>query len=817
MPGRAPSPAAEARAQDCFHCGLPVPAGSAFGFAADGAWRAFCCPGCQAISRSIAGLGLDDYYRLRAAAPARPADAPRSLASFDDALVQARFVRTCDDGSAQAELLIEGLRCAACAWLVEQALARLPAVRSIQVQYATRRARLAWDPARVRLSELLAAIAAVGYEAWPYEEGRVAVIEARERRTLLRRLWVAGLGMMQVMMYAVPAYLADDGDISADAQSLMRWAGLLLTLPVMAYSAAPFFRGAWRDLRLVRLGMDVPVALGLAAAFAASAWTTVAGHGDVYFDSVTMFVFLLLGGRYLELLARSRASQSLQHLGRLVPQTATLLGPVEEQAPRVVAVARLAVGDRVLVRPGETVPADGVLESDSATVNEAWLSGESRPLARRRGEQVFGGAVNAGSALVMKVARVGADTAISAIQRLMERSLAERPRWVESAQRASAWFVAFILVAALAAGAAWLAIDPARALWVAVSVLIVTCPCALALATPVAMTVATGALARGNVVATRGRTLEALATATDVVFDKTGTLTHGTARVLETISLCHAGADACLAMAGAVAQWSAHPLDRAIARGAADLGGRGTAHGAHGATSVPGMGIEAILDGRRVRMGSSGFVAALHGRATPIAWLEVRDTLVWLGDERGWLAVLRLGDAVREEARAAVLELRALGLEVHLLSGDDQPVAEDVAARLGIDRATGRASPERKRRYVQMLQSRGARVAMVGDGINDAPVLAQADVSVAMGSGADLAQLRADAVLLSDSIADLARAVRVARRARAVIRQNLGWALAYNLVAIPLAYAGMVTPLAAGIGMSLSSLAVVANALRLRA
>jgi Cu2+-exporting ATPase len=531
----------------------------------------------------------------------------------------------------------------------------------------------------------------------------------------------------------------------------------------------------------------------------------------VYFDSIAMFVFLLLGARYLELVARSRAGDALQHLARLVPQTALRLagtgGGVES-----VPVARLAAGDRVLVRPGETVPADGVLESDEALVSEAWLSGESRAAARTRGERLRGGGVNAGSAFVLGVERVGQDTALSAIQRMMERALAERPRWAEAAQRASEFFVAFILVAAAAAGLAWLAIDVERAPWVAVTVLVVTCPCALALATPVAATAATGALARANLVVTRGRAVEALAGATDIVFDKTGTLTYGQPRLLQTLPLGALDATASLALAAALARWSAHPIDRALALAAGTADAR--APEAH--RSVPGAGIEGRVEGRRLRLGRAAYVQELHGRPAPVAWIHTRDTTVFLGDEHGWIAGFRLGDVLRPEARAAVRALRALGLRVHLLSGDERPVAASVAAALGIVEVAAGATPEGKLDYVRKLQGIGARVAMVGDGINDAPVLAQADISVAMGGGADLAQVRADAVLLSDSLADLVRGVALARKARRVIRQNLAWALGYNLVAVPVAFAGLVTPLIAGIGMSASSLFVVANALRLR-
>jgi Cu2+-exporting ATPase len=815
-----PASRAAAAARDCFHCGLPVPAGTLFFHESGGERRVFCCPGCEAVSQSISGLGLDDYYRLRASPAPRPSDEPDAdLAIFDDALVQERFVREvpprgrdpAEPHLVEAQLMLEGLRCSACAWLIEQVVLRVAGVASFDLNYATRRAWVRWNPRAAKLSAILATVRSLGYAAWPYEEGRLALIEQRERRGLLRRLWVAGLGMMQVMMYAWPGYIAADGEIAADAASLMRWAGLVLTLPVIAYSAAPFFRGAWRDLRVRTLGMDVPIVLGLAAAFAASVVATVAGTGEVYFDSITMFVFLLTGGRYLELRARHRAGDALEHLARLVPQAAHRLDTPGSQHAVSVAVARLSPGDLVLVRPGEAVPADGALESESADVSEAWLSGESRPSARRRGEALLGGSMNAGSALVMRVTRVGADTALSAVHRLMERALGERPRWVAAAQRASSFFVGFILLAALASGLAWMAIDSSRALWIAVSVLIITCPCALALATPVAVTAASGAMAHANVVVARAHAIERLASATDIVFDKTGTLTHGRPQLLETMPLGARAAGECLAIAAALARWSSHPVDRALAEGTADHAIEVEAH-----ESVSGAGIEARIAGRRVRLGRASFVAALTGVPAPLAWLRAQDSVAYLGDEEGWIAGFRLGDTLRDESRAAIAGLRAMGLRIHLLSGDEPAVVERVAAELGITDFAARASPEAKLRAVRELQRLGARVAMVGDGINDAPVLAQADVSVAMGGGANLAQAQADAVLLSDSPGDLLEGVRIARRARRILRQNLAWALGYNLVAIPLAVAGLVTPLIAGIGMSASSLAVIANAARLR-
>ena len=805
---------------NCFHCSLPVPAGTDYGVEYQGSRRPVCCPGCEAVAQAILDGGFEGYYRLRSESPQRPEepDDPGNPAEdlhiYDDAAVQSRFVRNvaAADGAdgREAELLIEGLRCAACAWLVEQTLARQPGVRSAEVVLATRRARIEWDPQRTPLSALLASIRRVGYRAWPYESGRVEWLDRSERRDALWRLFVAGFGMMQVMMYALPVYISDAGSMSGDVEQLLRWAGLVLTLPVMLYSAAPFFSGAWRDLRALRLGMDVPVALGIGAAFGASAWSTVAGSGAVYFDSVAMFVFLLLSGRYLELLARQRAGRSLLGLARFVPETAHRMGPRDRL--ETVPAATLQSGDRVLVRTGESLPADGTLESERAVLNESLLTGESRAVTRARGAGLMGGAVNAGDAFTLRVTRVGQQTTVASIARLAQSALASKPRWVAAADHAANLFVAGILFVAVAAGVMWWAMEPSRALWVAVSVLIVTCPCALSLATPVALTVAVGEMARRGLVVARAQAVESLARATDVVFDKTGTLTTGKLMVLETRTLARTDAGTCTALAAAVEQGSTHPVARALRLAAEGL----VLPAAHGFREDVNRGVEAQIAGRTYRVGTAAYVGELHGKAVPLAWLFSTDPVIWMGDGVRWIAAWRLGDRSRADARATIDDLRALGLRVHLLSGDSPGVARHLAAELGVDHVRAGADPRDKLDYVRELQRGGARVAMVGDGINDAPVLAQADVSIALGSGADLAQLKAHAVLMSDRLKVISDAVALSRRTRSVIRQNLAWALAYNLVVLPLAFAGAVTPVAAGIGMSASSLLVVLNALRLR-
>jgi Cu2+-exporting ATPase len=806
----------EARGE-CFHCGDPVPAGSRFEAVIDGAARPMCCAGCAAVARTIAESGLAAYYLHRSALPRHDlvaAEVPRDLAVYDLPEVQKPFVRHAPGGVRQATLLVEGVTCGACAWLIERRLRSLEGVRAAAFNLAARRVQVEWDEARARLSAILQAIADLGYRAQGFDAAAGESAAMRERRTMLWRLFVAGLGMMQVMMYAVPVYLSG-GDMSPDVERLLRWASLVLTVPVVLWSAGPFFASAWRGLRARRLVMDVPVALGVAIAFAASAWATFSGRGEVYFDSVTMFVFLLLGARYLEAAARAQAAEAQQRLVRHTPAVAERIIPASggAQTERV-AAARLEPGDLVQVAPGAIIPADGRVTAGASAADESLLTGESRAVAKRAGDSVTGGSVNLASPLTVEVTRVGPESVLAGIVRLMDRAQAGRPRIAEIADRAAQWFVAILVPVALTAAAAWLWIDSPRALWVLVAVLVVSCPCALSLATPAAFAAATGALHRKGILITRGHALETLARATHVVFDKTGTLTSGRLSLIGVVPLSAAGSEASLALAAALERGSEHPIARALLAAATGV----QTPLAEEIRNHPGRGVEARVGGRRVRLGSPAFAAELAHRALPEELVFAADdvTVVVLADEEGYLALLALGDAPRSGAARLVRELEAAGKTVVLLSGDRQRTVAHIARALGIGTAVGEAGPETKLAFVRELQARGAVVAMVGDGVNDAPVLAQAQVSIAMGGGTDLAHTSADMVLLADDIGRLAAACAKSRDAMRIIRQNLAWAAVYNAVAIPLAAAGWVTPLAAGVGMAVSSLAVVLNALRLQ-
>ena len=809
---------------DCYHCGLPIPAGVALSVGVDHVSREMCCAGCQAVAQAIVDNGLTDYYRHRDAMPESPREAlpaiVADLALFDHPDVQKNFVRRAEGHAGaheqEAALILEGITCAACVWLNESHLRRQPGVTAIDINYTTRRARVRWDERVTKLSSILAAIAAIGYRAHPYDIGRAEELAQKERKAALWRLFVAGFGMMQVMMYAVPVYLAD-GDMTPDIEQLMRWASLILTLPVMLYSAAPFFVSAWRDLKLRRVGMDVPVALGVGAAFAASVWATLIAAGEVYFDSVTMFVFFLLSGRYLEMMARQKAARSVETLARAIPASATRLAgwPLAgaDAAGERVAVAELVAGDAVRIKPGETVPADGcVLDGISAT-DESLLTGESRPVPKQAGDALIGGSVNTASPLVMRVERVGADTRVAAIQRLMERAAAEKPRLVELADRVAGRFVAVLLLLAVGTALAWWWIDPARALWIFVAVLVVSCPCALSLATPAALTVATGALAARGVLVTRGHAIESLARADHFIFDKTGTLTLGRMELVEVMPV--AGDDAgALELATALERGSEHPIARALAGGGVDSN-----IVVDGLRTTTGAGVEGSIEGRVWRLGRPEFVAALHGQGVPEVLqskVGAGDTAIALGNADGWRAFFRLSDGIRPEAAAVAAALSAAGVRLSIFSGDSPAAARRVGTALGIADVRGGLSPEDKHAALKALQQAGETVAMVGDGVNDAPVLAQAQVSIAMGGGADLARASADVVLLGNDLRALPAGLALARRTVRIVKQNLAWAFAYNLLAIPLAMTGWVTPWMAGIGMSASSLLVVLNALRLQ-
>ena len=794
--------------KDCYHCGLPVPPGSHYSVLIEGQKREMCCPGCQAVAEAIIASGLGDYYRHRTdqARSARDLvpEALKQLELYDRPELQRSFVSVKEDDKREAALILEGITCAACVWLNERHVNALPGVIDFRINYSTHRARVVWDNSQIQLSEILKAITNIGYIAHPFDPGRQEEIHKRERKLAMRRLAVAGLGAMQVMMISVGLYAGDFYGIDENLKGFLRWIALLLTLPVLLYSARPFFNSAWGDLKRKRLGMDVPVSLAIGGAFLASAWATYSRSGEVYYDSVTMFTLFLLTSRYLEMGGRQKAGQATEELVKLLPAMATRIrGGLEE----VVIVAELIPGDQVLIKPGESVPADGTVLDGFSSVDESLLTGESLPRAKQPDSELIGGTVNIESPLLMRIDKVGQDTVISAIQRLLDRAQAEKPRMAMLADRAAAWFVAAILILASMVGSYWYFEAPAEAFWIVLSVLVVTCPCALSLATPVALTAATSALTRNGLLTTRGHALETLARIDRMVFDKTGTLTSGQLQLSAMNLLGTESAQRCRDLVAALERGSEHPVARILVEQAQNR------LEIERVQAVPGFGVEGQIDGVVYRVGHFDYVVELAGgREEPS---PESGTAVYLGSGSGWLAQFVLSDELRPGAAEAVKQLQALGIEVELLSGDRQSEVARIAGQLGIQYYRAEQRPDDKLKYIQTLQEQGHLLAMVGDGVNDAPVLAAAQVSIAMGGGTQLAHASADMVLFSEQLAHLADGVLMARRTMSIIKQNLGWAVGYNIVALPLASMGMVAPWMAAIGMSASSLVVVVNALRL--
>jgi len=747
------------------------------------------------------------------------------LAVLDDDIELARFTfpRTTADGvrTGESALRIGGMHCSGCATLVEQALRRVEGVLSANVSAASQCATVQWDVARTRPSALVRAVAAAGYEAVPDTAAGARLMRRKEARDALWRLFVAALCTMQVMMMATPSYLGSAAQLAPDLKQLLDWGSWLLTLPVMLFAAAPFFSGAWRSVRAGRIGMDVPAALGMLVAFIASSGAAFDPGGlfgrEVYFDSLTMFVSFLLGGRYLEMRARHHAAALLEAGTGQLPETA--LRENADGSVTQVSALRLQPGDMLRVPMGEAFCADGVLTQGSTQVDESLLSGESAPVAKTTGDAVLAGSVNLGAPVAMRVRSVGADTRFEAIVAMTREARTQRPASQQAADRWAAPFLWGVLLLAAGAAAVWSVLDPSRAVWVAVSVLIVTCPCALSLAAPSALLAATTAMARRGVLLRRSEAIEGLARMQLLFIDKTGTVTEAHGRGVQMLRVDggdaddpnHAGErlpDAALrAVAASLAAWSAHPLAKALS---AEYEGAGGAWA--DLRETPGQGMQGRAgDGVLWCLGKSTAVSTALPRVTN----EVGDAQTWLSCNGRPVASFHFIEVLRPDAPAAVNALQRDGVRVVLLSGDAPARVARMARQLGVSEHHGGLSPQGKLAAVRAAQARGERVAMVGDGINDAPVLAQADTSLAMGEGVHIARAQADGVLVSNALGDVVRARALARRALRVMRQNIAWAVAYNTACVPLALVGWLPPWGAGLGMATSSLVVVLNSLRL--
>jgi Cu2+-exporting ATPase len=801
-------PAAAAASVSCFHCGAAISGNVDIRARVQSRLEPVCCRGCQAVAEWIEGSGLNGFYAHRTDVSPRP-----ELAKFTsekwkcyDNPENLRTLVTQEDSGARINLWVDGLRCAACAWLVEKCLQQFPAVQSIDVNAVTGAMSLRWNIQETPLSILLARIESLGYT--PYPAGATDQTSIRSgRRKLLQQLFVAGVGMGQVMTFAIALYIGETQAMQRLYQDYFKWISLLLTIPVVCYSAIPFFQGAWNGLRHGYLNIDLPVSLAIAGAFLLSAWNTITGSGTVYFDSVTMFVFFILLGRYLQSYIRSRMGKVLHMLAAVENRIVSRLrGDTEE----FITAGQIRTGDRLRIKPDETFPVDAVVLSGSTLVDESLLTGESRPVSKNPGDGIIGGSINLGQRIDIHATAVGEATIIANIRKIAWQAQTRKPEFFAALDRVASRFVAVVIALSAVSALTWWQIDPRRIVDITLAIWIAACPCALALAAPAVLAAASSRLAAAGVWLIRSEALEALAQVDYVVFDKTGTLTSGHSSIETVMLLRDVTADQALEYAAALEKHSKHPYAAAFIRSAK----QGNLQAA-GVRLWDHRGISGEISGETYRIGTYDFVACAEGAEPCRPDAETNSDHIWLADSQGMIAGFRVGDPLRNDASVLVKKLRLLGMGIEILSGDHASRVRQIADRLGIEQYYSRQSSTDKIERVRQLQADGKKVLMVGDGANDTPVLSAADVSIAINGGSAMAQSSTDLLLTGQNLLPVLDAIDVARRARGIIRQNIAWAILYNVLSLPLAVTGMLQPWVAAIGMPASSLLVILNAMRI--
>ncbi|KAF0205242.1 MAG: Cu2+-exporting [Gallionellaceae bacterium] len=802
----------------CFHCGLPIALGDDFHSRLGGAQRDFCCFACKSVCEAIYEAGLEGYYKRtpQGTLLAPPPTPPRDVEMYDLEEVQQEFVNSKGD-TRDAHLLVEGIHCAACVWLIERGMMRIPGVLTANVNLAGKRLHIRWDDKRVKLSALIKQLSQIGYAGVPYDPETAEGAMKRANRAMLFRLFFAGFAMMNLTLISIALY---SGAGEGPFRNFFHWMGWALATPTLFYSGFPFFKGAWSGLRNWRLTMDLPIAIGLSVTYAYSVYVTlnVTHPGEVYFDTVTNLTFVILIGRYLEGMFRHQAVAATNRLMELQPRVATLL---QEGVEKLTSIRAVKVGDRVLVKPGSKIPMDGVVREGHSSVDESMLSGESMPVSKNIGAHVAAGTLNGSGMLVVEVQAAMQDSALSKIIRLVEEAQSSKAPIQRISDSIVPWFVLATLICASITYFLW-AENFEFALMAATSVLIITCPCALGMATPMSIAVASGLGAKHGILVKNGEVLETLSKVTHFVFDKTGTLTEGKMRMERVIAATGQDETKLLLLAAAVERYSEHSVAHAIVRAADErqLGYRSAS--VQHFLALPGSGVQAEMEGQCILLGTLDWLRREQVQLSDelqaqLGALETQaQTCVHCAVAGKHVAMLVLADTLRSDAQGLVNTLRAAGIRMTLLSGDRKPVAEAIARQLGGMEVIAEVMPQDKDHVIQQLQQDGACVAMVGDGVNDAPALTRANVGIALGSGTDVSVESADIVLMQNELDKVRLATLLSRRTLRTIKQNIGLSFAYNSIMVPLAMMGHVTPLMAAITMPISSLLVIGNAARIR-
>jgi len=786
---------------NCFHCGEPNPSDADFKVTIKGEIKQMCCPGCEAVAQTIVDSGLTSYYDHRSETAEKGAtlvpEQLSQLAHYDLEQIQEEFIKQ-DADISEITLTVEGITCAACAWLIEKQLRQLSGLQFINVNTTLHRVVIRWNKTQLKLSSILTEIQKVGYKAYPFQINQQEALYSQQAKSYLRRLGLAGIATMQVMMFAIALYADLFTGMEEEFIHYFRWVSFILATPVLLYSAQPFYINAWRNIRNRTLGMDIPVSLALLGAFIASGYATVMGVGEVYFEAISMFTFLLLLGRLLELRARRKASETSSNLLRLLPSMAML---IEQDQETLIPAKTLTVGQIILVKAGETIPVDGTILTGISNIEESMLTGEHLPVHKGEHSPVFAGTVNITSPLTIRVDKLAQHSLISDIIHLQDSAQQNKPKIEVVADLVSRYFVGALLIVALCTYIGWYIIEPSQAFWTTLSVLVATCPCALSLATPTALTCATANLNKQGILIKQHHVLETLNKIEHMVFDKTGTLTHGDFVLLNSTVYGQYSKQQCIDLASQLEKVSEHPISLAFKKQ--------QKHSVQlsEVINLPGQGLQASYQEQPLKLGHAQFC----GITSP---LNSKELVIYLTLNNQLLATFELGDTLRKSAHDISHYCQSNKIETTLLTGDISAKSEEVATLLGLDNVSKGVTPQGKLKHLQEIQQ-SQQVLMVGDGINDAPVLAGAHVSVALASGTDVAKNSADVILLGEDLNKIATLQKTAQKTTKIIKENLAWAIGYNLIIVPLAVTGHVPPYIAVLGMSFSSLIVVSNSLRL--
>lgn len=794
---------------NCFHCNEPIPLNTKFEIVIDDQVRTMCCRGCLGVAEAILNAGLSHYYDYRTQPGVKQSSlVPEALnlySAYDLEEIQQDFVYKSQQLDT-VSLSIEGITCAACSWLIEHKLQQLAGVTSVRVNSTTQRALISWDKNVVKLSEILNQISLIGYQASPYQVDEQETKTKNEGRRFLLRLGLAGFATMQVMMFAFALYAGYFTDLETEYRDYFRWISMIFAAPVVFYSAQPFYFSATRALLSGKINMDVSVSLAILGAYVASCIATINGTGEVYFESVSMFTFFLLLGRYFEQNARNTASVSASNLHKLVPLTAHVLG---ENTITDSPAKTLKLKDKIIVYPGETIAADGIIIKGKTAIDEAMLTGEQMPITKQQQDNVFAGTINLDQTITIEVTAVGQNQLVAEIIRLQEIASNNRPAIAEYTDVLGHYFSTLVIIIAALTYVVWYFIEPANAFWITLSVLVATCPCALALATPTAITCATAQFTQLGIIIRKNGVFETLPNVDHVVFDKTGTLTCGKFTITNIKCSNHDSESRLLVLASALESESTHPIAKAFS------GYFNAEIIVSNRQQTVGKGIQGSIQGKLYKIGSLNFVTKNPAKKAIANTRLLTNQKIWLSCDNEIIASFELQDSLRPDSKQTIDNLKQSGINVSIASGDSSDQVSLLAQDLGIQNVRQGLMPKDKLSFIEALQNQKKTVVMFGDGINDAPVLAGANLSIAMESGTSVAKNSADMILLGDHLNQFHKALKIAKKTKAIIYQNLIWAVAYNLIILPLAVTGYVVPYIAALGMSASSLIVVSNSLRL--